>query len=99
MKYFPEVVQVIAGEQRKIVVYFSDGRITEFDVKPLIERGGIFKYLEDDKFFSQRLTVMNNTASWDLSGEHDPTNCIDIDPETLYDAKKIKDPLQVELVS
>ena len=28
--------------------------------------------------------ILNDTLAWDLSGENDPTNCIDIDPEMLY---------------
>ncbi len=83
MKYFPEVVQAIADEDKIVFTYFSDGRITQFDMKPLIEKGDIFKKLEDNNFFSNRPTVMNGTAAWDLSGHHDPTNCIDIDPLTL----------------
>ena len=27
---------------------------------------------------------MNDTLAWDLSRNNDPTNCIDIDPKTLY---------------
>ena len=26
----------------------------------------------------------NRTLAWDIDGNNDPTNCIDIDPETLY---------------
>lgn len=99
MKYFPEVVQAIAGDHKTIFAYFSDGRITQFDMTGLIEQGGIFKKLENDNFFSKRLTVMNGTAAWDLSGRHDPTECIDIDPVTLYEAKQVKDPLETDLVS
>ena len=31
-----------------------------------------------------RCEIMNDTIAWDLNGENDPANCIDIDPETLY---------------
>ncbi len=27
---------------------------------------------------------MNHTLAWDISGEYNPTNCIDIDPDVLY---------------
>lgn len=99
MKYYPEVVQVITGEGKNIIVYFSDGRITKYNMTPLIAKGGIFNKLEDRDFFTHRLTVMNNTAAWDLSGKHDPTDCIDIDPVTLYEAEQVSDPLEVDLVS
>lgn len=91
--YYPEVVQAIAGPGRSIYVYFSDGRITRYDVAPLVARGGVFSSLEDERFFKDALTVLNGTAAWDVSGRYDPTSCIDIDPVTLYEAKRVKDPL------
>lgn len=99
MKYYPEVVQVITGEGKNIIVYFSDGRITKYNMESLIGNGGVFSKLEDREFFTHRLTVMNNTAAWDLSGKHDPTDCIDIDPVTLYKAEQVSDPLKADLVS
>lgn len=94
MKYVPEVVQVIPDENKNIIVYFSDGRITKFNMTPLINRGGIFRRLQDNDFFSAGLTVLNGTAAWDLSGCHDPRDCIDIDPVTLYEAQQVQDPLE-----
>lgn len=37
---------------------------------------------------------MNNTLAWDLSGTNDPFNCIDLDPDKIYeDAVTVADPL------
>ena len=37
---------------------------------------------------------MNNTLAWDLSGVYDPYNCIDLDPDNIYEkAITVKDPL------
>lgn len=94
MDFFPTVVQAIAGPKRTIYIYFLDGHIKQFDMAPLIEKGGIYSCLADDVFFREQLTVMNDTAAWDLSGRHDPDNCIDIDPETLYQAPEVEDPLK-----
>lgn len=94
-KYYPIVVQVVPREGYFIYSYFSDGRITLFDIKPLIKKGGVFSKLSDARFFSERLTVMNNTASWDVSGHFDPTMCIDIDPFELYEAPQVSDPLSL----
>ena len=69
------------------------------NMEPLIAKGGVFIKLKDRDFFRNRLTVMNNTAAWDSSGKHDPTDCIDIDPVTLYEAEQVSDPLEVDLVS
>jgi len=94
MEYYPEVVQAVPGKDYTIYVYFSNGQIRHFDMNPLIEKGGVFARLRDTQFFRDRLTVMNATAAWDITGDHDPTRCIDIDPETLYAAEAVTDPLQ-----
>ena len=93
-KYFPVVVQAIAGNDYQIYAYFSDGNIRKFDMSPLIEKGGVFSVLKDKSFFSGKLTVLNDTVAWDVSGNHDPTDCIDIDPFVLYEAERVEDPLQ-----
>lgn len=93
-EYYPEVVQAVPGPDRTVYAYFSDGRITRYDVKPLIERGGVFDRLKDDDFFASALTVLNGTVAWDVSGVYDPTNCIDIDPFTVYAAERVADPLE-----
>ena len=93
-KYFPEVVQAVAGEDYTVYAYFSDGTIHKFDMKPLIETGGIFEILKDPVFFTERLTVLNSAVAWDVSGHFDPTTCIDIDPFTVYDSELVEDPLE-----
>lgn len=94
MEYYPEVIQAVAGDNKNIYIYFSDGRICKYNMNSLIKGGGIFKKLENNYFFRNNLTVMNGTAAWDLTGKHDPAQCIDIDPFTLYAAEKVKDPLE-----
>ena len=93
--YFPSVVQAVPGKDKTVYAYFSDGSVRLYDMKPLIAQGNIFECLEDDAFFRDRLTVLNETIAWDLSGNFDPTNCIDIDPFTVYeDSKVVSDPLE-----
>jgi hypothetical protein len=92
--YFPAVVQAVPGPNRTVYAYFSDGSIKQFDVKPLIAGGGVFARLAEDDFFENRLTVLNDTVAWDLSGHYDPTDCIDIDPFTVYQAQSVPDPLE-----
>ncbi len=92
--YFPEVIQVVAGEDRTVYAYFTDGTIHLYDMKPLIRKGGIFTNLNDRAFFKNKLTVMNHTIAWDISGCFDPTNCIDIDPYEVYQSEKVDDPLE-----
>lgn len=90
-KIFPEVIQAVAGENFTVYAYMKDGSIRLFDAKPLIEQGGVFEKLRDETFFSERLTVMNETVAWDLSGRHDPADCIDIDPFTVASCPEADD--------
>ena len=91
--YTPKVVKALAGPDKTVFAYFSDGRIAQFDVKPEIERGGVFGPLRNDGFFAGALTVLNDTVAWDLNGHFDSRNCIDIDPFTVYVAPAVNDPL------
>jgi len=88
-----DVIQVLPQSDFSVFVYFADGVIKHYNVKPLLNKG-IFKEISDLESFTKKCTVMNNTLAWDLSGVFDPTNCIDIDPETIYeDAITVTDPL------
>ncbi len=46
----------------------------------------------------ERLTVMNETVAWDMSGKRDPYNCIDIDPCEVFTVPMVKDPLDAEYI-
>ena len=37
-QYIPAVVQAVAGPNRTVYAYFTDGTVHQFDVKPLIQR-------------------------------------------------------------
>lgn len=88
-----QVLQVMPTKEYRVYVYFSDGRVKLFDASYLKDRG-VFKKLEDMDFFMGRCTVLNGTLAWDLSGEFNPADCMDIDPETLYEKSvEVKDPL------
>ena len=92
--YLPVVIKAVAGPDYTVYAYFSDGKIKRYDMKPLIEEGGVFTVLKDKAFFSERLTVLNDTVAWDVSGDFDPTKCIDIDPFTVYAGQDVSDPLE-----
>lgn len=95
MDYQPSVVQALAGAERSVYAYFSDGSVRLFDVSPLIVQGGVFAALEDDAVFSGRLTVLNHAVAWDLSGDRDPSKCLDVDPYVVYaEAPIVEDPLE-----
>ena len=93
-----KVVQVKPTKDFKIYVYFEDGAIRLYDVKPHIEQGGVFKQIEKFEDFLDKCTVLNNTVAWDLSGKFDPYHCIDIDPETLFsNGQATTDPLEEDV--
>ncbi|MBQ8922334.1 MAG: DUF2442 domain-containing protein [Oscillospiraceae bacterium] len=91
---FPVVLQAIAGDDYTVYAYMLDGTVRKVSVKALVEQGGVFERLRDESFFREALTVMNDTVAWDLSGEHDPTNCIDIDPFTIAECEIVEDPIK-----
>ena len=83
MQYTPEIVQVVPFEDHTVSVYFSDGKIVSYDVKPKLN-SGIFRMLRDLDVFMNACSIINNTLAWDIDGNHNPTTCIDIAPDTLY---------------
>ena len=92
-QYYPMVVPALAGENYTVYAYFTDGTIHLYDMKLLIEKGGVFARLRNEHFFTESLTVLNSTVAWVLSGHFDPADCIDIDPFELYEAEVVEDPL------
>ena len=90
MDYTPEIVQVIPHEDYTVSVYFVDGKIVRYDVKPKLGRG-VFKALENIEVFMDRCTIMNDTLVWDIDGTNNPASCIDIDPDMLYSLEHVEE--------
>ena len=87
-EYFPTVVQVIPLDNYHVQVFFDDGKIVEYDAKEDLKTE-ILKELKDIDKFKDACTVMNGTLAWDISGQRDTSNCVDIDPFTLYELESI----------
>lgn len=87
---FPKIVQVVPTEEYTVYVYFEDGKIVCYDVKPLLEKE-VFAALKETAFFMNACTIMNDTLAWDMSGNRDNSKCIDIDPDTLYELDAVKE--------
>ena len=91
----PKVLQAVAGKNFTVYLYFNDGSVRLYDAKPLLKLGGVFAPLQDEAFFKSRLTVLNDTAAWDVTGDRDPCTCVDLDPIELYDTcPVVVDPLE-----
>ncbi|HCM24997.1 MAG: hypothetical protein A2Z99_02945 [Treponema sp. GWB1_62_6] len=89
-----EIVQVLPLENFDLILYFVDGRIKKYNISHLVGKG-VFSVLADPEFYRSRCTIMNHTVAWDISGQYDPSTCIDLDPEVLYrDGVDVKDPLE-----
>lgn len=87
-EYFPVVVQVIPLDNYHVQVFFDDGKIVEYDATNNLQTE-IFKLLQDIQAFKNTCTVLNDTLAWDLEGNRNVTNCIDIDPFVLYELPSI----------
>ena len=87
-EYFPTVVQVIPLDNYHVQVFFDDGKIVEYDATEDLKTE-ILKELKDIDKFKDACTVMNGTLAWDISGQRDMSNCVDIDPFTLYELESI----------
>ncbi len=90
MDYIPQIVQVVPHLDYTVSVYFADGKIVLYDIKPKLDKG-IFSKLSDIDVFIGTCTIMNDTLAWDISGNDDPSTCIDIDPDTLYSLEYAED--------
>ena len=87
-EYFPTVVQVIPLDNYHVQVFFDDGKIVDYDTTQDL-KSSIFEPLRNIENFKNTCTVMNGTLAWDISGKMDESDCIDIDPFTLYELKAI----------
>lgn len=83
MEYFPEIVQVVPNRDYTVYVYFADGKIILYDVKPYLQKEA-FTVLQDVVFFIEHCTILNDTLAWNVAGNRDVCSCIDNDPEMLY---------------
>ena len=87
------VVQVKPTNEFKVYVYFTDGAIKLYDMSRFLGHG-VFKAISEIEPFMEKCTVINGTLAWDMGGNLDPYNCIDMDPESIYtEGIDVVDPL------
>lgn len=87
---FHSVIQVVPTNEYKVYVYFDDGKIVCYDVRPLLDKR-VFEPLSDKRIFMETCTILNDTLAWDITGNRDVSKCIDIDPEMLYELDHIQE--------
>ena len=90
MVFMPAVVQAVPGDDFTVFAYCNDGAVRLVDV-----RGGVFSPLVDQNFFRDRLTILNDTVAWDITGDRNPTACVDLDAEQIFlESPIVADPLE-----
>lgn len=90
--FYPEIYQAVAGENFTVYAYVNDGSVRKVDIKPfLLGDCGIFEPLKDIETFKKSLTVIGNTIAWDLTGDRDEYQCIDIDPFYVFESPVVED--------
>ncbi len=94
-KFFPCVLQAVPTDDYKVYAYFNDGSIHCIDIKPLLQDGTVFEPLKDLHTFKTKITVMNDTVAWDLQGNRDPYNCIDLDPLVIFNTPRVPEPPEI----
>ena len=82
--YSPDVIQSVPMSGFRVKAYFDDGAIRVYDVKKLIQDGGVFAPLADEKIFRSTITVLNRTVAWSLDGKFDGSTCVDLAPDVIY---------------
>ena len=65
-------------------VTFDDEKIIDYDATKDLQTE-LVEPLRDIEVFKEACTIMNDTLAWDITGNRDNKNCIDIDPFTLYE--------------
>ena len=92
--FFPQVLQVVPNEEFGLYVYFNDGSVRFYDMKPLLNPGTVFEKFRDISIFRSKLTILNGTVAWDINGNRDSRDCIDIDPLVIFESPMVDDPLK-----
>ena len=94
-RYFsPQVLQAVPTDDYKVFAYMNDGSVRCVDVKPLIQPDTVFAPLGDIDVFQSKLTVLNDTVAWDMTGDRDECRCIDLDPFVIFNTPEVPDPLE-----
>lgn len=65
--------------------------------KNLIKSAGsdsVFAALKDIEIFRNKITVLCGTVAWDLRGDRNPAECIDIAPDVIHEGMLVRDPLE-----
>ncbi len=80
----PTLYQVLPTDDFKVYLYYDNGEIKLYDCSFVLDQVGVFVKIKDISKFKELCTIMNKTLAFDISGQRDPYDCIDICPDTIY---------------
>lgn len=83
-----DIIQVVPRCDNRVYVYDEDGTVYLYDANFLVNKN---KVLQNQEFFINRCTILNNTLAWDITGNYDESNCIDISPEKIFSSPIVKE--------
>jgi hypothetical protein len=81
----PKLIQVLPRDDYKVYLYYENGEIRVYDCAWILAETGTFEKIKDIVVFKECCTIMNRTLAWDILGNRDLYNCIDICPDTIYE--------------
>ena len=81
----PTLYLVIPTDDYKVYLYYDNGEIKLYDCSFILEEKGIFELIKNINDFKRLCTIMNYTLAFDISEIRDPSYCIDICPDTVYE--------------
>jgi len=76
VKLNPRIRKVLPESEFRLRLTFSNGEVRVYDVRPLLEQGGVFNELKDESAF-RSVHPWHGTVQW-AGGQ-------DICPDTLYE--------------
>ena len=79
---------LIPTDDYKVYVLYENVKKYLYDANRLVKR---FNILQDMDFFKNRCKVINDTLAWDIDGDMNEENCIDIAPESIFNSEEITD--------
>lgn len=84
-----KVVSVFPNEDFTLLLLFDNGEKRVLDVKPMLEKGGVFTTFRNiDNFRRVYLDKSNSTVSWDIDPEVDSSvvwnNKVDLCSDSCY---------------
>jgi len=83
-EYIPQIYMVALAGGKKVDCYFTNGAVRRFDVSAAIRLGGVFAPLKNQKVFERAVMVIDGVLAFDIKGNRDPYEIVDICADVVY---------------